>query len=430
MRRRLGLLTPYHIGLILAFALALGLRVVVASVFLGLGSAPRFSAQPDQIDYEQLAFSMSTGAGYATPDGLPTARRPPGTSLTLLPAYAAAGRSFTVGRLWFCLLSALTCLAAAWLAAQCFGPAAGLVSAFWLALYPGHFYYPMHFVSEVPYGFWLTLACGSMVSALRDARHVNRFTLLAGACLGLAVLTRPQIALVVPIAGLLALLSRRTTRQELIHLATAAVVMGAVLLPWVVRNTIVMGKPTLSTVGGVTFWGANNETVLNDPQLRGLWLRSSDLIDDRHPLSGTEIEKEEQAWQYGVDFVARNAGRMPGLVAMKVWRLVSPFEATENRVVWWTFAVAWLFTVPWAVAGIVLALKDDRDRIAGGVLLVPLAATLMTTLVFYGSIRFRDSIIPLLVVLAARALVRVAPRLRAHGITRLDDPIGPLAAKD
>jgi hypothetical protein len=304
------------------------------------------------------------------------------------------------------------------------------VSAFWLALYPGHFYYPMHFVSEVPYGFWLTLACGSMVSALRDTRHVNRFTLLAGVCLGLAVLTRPQIALVVPIAGLLALLSRRTKRQELIHLATTAIIMGAVLLPWLVRNTVVMGKPTLSTVGGVTFWGANNETVLNDPPLRGLWLRSSDLIDDRHPLTGTEIEKEEQAWQYGVDFVARNPGRIPGLVAMKVWRLVSPFEATENRVVWWTFAVAWLFTVPWAVAGIVLVLKDDRDRIAGGVLLVPLAATLLTTLVFYGSIRFRDSVIPLLVVLAARALVHVAPTLRGHGHPRLDHPIGPMAAKD
>src|SRR6185436_15216524 len=88
VRRRLGRLPAYRLGLILAFALALGIRIVVASAFQGLGSAPKFSAQPDQIDYEQLAFSLSTGAGYASPDGLPTARRPPGTSLTLLPAYA------------------------------------------------------------------------------------------------------------------------------------------------------------------------------------------------------------------------------------------------------------------------------------------------------------------------------------------------------
>jgi hypothetical protein len=98
---------------------------------------------------------------------------------------------------------------------------------------------------------------------------------------------------------------------------------------------------------------------------------------------------------------------------MKMWRLISPFEETENRVVWWTFAVAWLFTAPWVVAGTILALNDDR--LLGAVLLVPLLATLATTMVFYGSIRFRDSVIPLLVVLAARALVAVAstPRIEA-----------------
>ena len=132
VRGRLGL-TPYHLGLILAFALALGIRIVVASLFQGLGSEPKFSAQPDQIDYEQLAFSLSTGAGYASPDRRPTARRPPGTSLTLLPAYAAAGHSFVWGRLWFCFLSALTCLSTAWLATQCFGLLVGLAAAFWLA---------------------------------------------------------------------------------------------------------------------------------------------------------------------------------------------------------------------------------------------------------------------------------------------------------
>ena len=279
---------------------------MVASLFQGLGSEPKFSAQPDQIDYEQLAFSLSTGAGYASPDRRPTARRPPGTSLTLLPAYAAAGHSFVWGRLWFCFLSALTCLYTAWLATQCFGPLVGLAAAFWLAVYPGHFYYPMHFVSEVPYGLWLTLACGLTVRSFKGPSGVNRFNVLAGVCWGLAVLTRPQIILVVPIAGLLALVSRRATRRELSHLAIAAIAMAAVLVPWVARNAIVMGKPTLSTVGGVTFWGANNETVLNDPNLRGLWLRSSDLVDARHPLTGTEVEKETAAWQYGLDFIAQN----------------------------------------------------------------------------------------------------------------------------
>ncbi len=414
--------------LVLVFAIALGVRVVVASAFQGLGSAPKLSAQPDQIDYEQLAFSLSAGKGYVTFDGVPTARRPPGTSLTLLPVYAAIGRSFAAGRLWFCLLSALTCLCVAWLASQCFGPLTGLVSAFWLALYPGHFYYSMHFVSEVPYAFWLTVACGLTVRMLMGESGINRFNLLAGVCWGLAVLTRPQIALVVPLAALLVLFSRRVTRQELSQLAIAGIVMCAVLVPWLARNAIVMKEATLSTVAAVTFWGANNDTVLSDPELRGSWLRPSDLVDDRHPLTGTEVQREAQAWRYGLDFIARNPGRLPGLVVMRLWRLISPFEGTENRVVWWVFGVTWLFTAPWAVAGLFLALKDGRTIVA--VLLVPLMATLVTTIVFYGSIRFRDSVIPLLVVLAGHAMVDVASMLRDGTLTGADESRGLMSAKN
>ncbi len=53
-----------------------------------------------------------------------------------------------------------------------------------------------------------------------------------------------------------------------------------------------MGKPTLSTVGGYTFWGAHNEIVFHDPQFRGSWVRTSDLINEQHPIKGNEIEKE------------------------------------------------------------------------------------------------------------------------------------------
>ena len=259
MRRPVGPITPYYAGLVLVFALALGIRVGVASVFQGLESAPKLSAQPDQIDYEQLAFSLSAGMGYATADGVPTARRPPGTSLTLLPVYAAIGRSFAGGRLWFCLLSAVTCLGVAWLASQCFGPVTGLVSAFWLALYPGHFYYSMHFVSEVPYAFWLTIACGLTVRMLRGESCINRFNLLSGVCWGLAVLTRPQIVLVVPLAALLALFSPRVTRQEQSQLAIAGIVMCAVLVPWLARNAIVMRRRRCRPWAQSPSQGANNE---------------------------------------------------------------------------------------------------------------------------------------------------------------------------
>ncbi len=149
---------------------ALLLRVGVASRFQGLGAEPNADAQPDQVDYEQFAYRLSAGLGYTTAAGVPTATRPPGTSFAIDPIYVLFGHSYWWARLWFCFLSALTCAATGWLAWECFTPAAGILAATWLAVYPGPFYYPMHFVSEVPYALALTLALVLSIRIVGGAR--------------------------------------------------------------------------------------------------------------------------------------------------------------------------------------------------------------------------------------------------------------------
>jgi 4-amino-4-deoxy-L-arabinose transferase-like glycosyltransferase len=388
------------------FVIALALRLTMTAAFEGFTSPPNATAQPDQLDYEFFAYQMSRGAGYVTAEGEPTARRPPGTSLALLPVYAALGRSFALGRFWFCLLSALTCVAAGWLARECYGPAVGVVASVWLALYPGHFYYPIHFVSEVPYGLWLTVACVLTIRGFRGRSSIYGSNILAGACWGLAILTRPQLMLAAPIAVLMLQARRRfVTRHVVAALIVQLTIVALLLVPWVLRNAIALGKPTVSTVGGYTFWGGNNAVVDSDPHIRGSWFRTSDLVDRDHPLIGTEIEREAAAWKYGLRFVTEHLARMPGLTAMKVWRLVSPFEDTTNSVLRWTFAAAWLFALPFVAIGIILALRNSST--CSAILLTPLLATLATSMVFYGSVRFRDSIIPLLLVLASRSLIAV-----------------------
>jgi 4-amino-4-deoxy-L-arabinose transferase-like glycosyltransferase len=397
----------YHLLLAVVFALALALRIGVAISFEGLSSPPNATAQPDQVDYEWFAYRLSAGDGFTDRTGAPTASRPPGTSLTLFPIYALSGRSFLLGRLWFCLLSAATCLATAWVARPCFGRPAALLAAAWLAVYPGHFYYPMHFVSEVPYALLITLACGFAVRALDDAAIAPNVA--AGMMWGLAMLTRPQALFVVPVAWLFLWRSPRARWNRYARcLMVQTAVTLAVLLPWAARNSVQLGTPTLTTVGGHTFWGAHNDIVLHTPQLRGSWVRTSDLVDGRHPLNGSEVEREAAAWRYGAQFVRSNWIAMPGLALMKVWRLVSPFESTSNRVVLWAFAIAWLLTAPWVVAGLAML---GRAAPSGAVLLVPILATVVSSVVFYGSVRFRDSMLPLLIVFAARGVVEWVPNL-------------------
>ena len=95
----------------------------------------------------------------------------------------------------------------------------------------------------------------------------------AGVLWGAAILIRPNNLAALPIGlACFVLLRGCRTRTNLRRLAIVTFVAAITLLPWVLRNEIVMGKPTIATlVGGYTFWGANNDVVLHDPQLRG-WL--------------------------------------------------------------------------------------------------------------------------------------------------------------
>jgi hypothetical protein len=92
-----------------------------------------------------------------------------------------------------------------------------------------------------------------------------------------------------------------------------------------------------------------------------------------------------------------------------VGRLFAVFLDTPNRVARWAFALAWLVTAPLAAYGAVVAWR--QDRVAAVAALLPLLALFATVLLFYGSIRFRHSSEPLLVLFAARGLTAM-PLLR------------------
>ncbi len=388
--------------LALIFLVAFTARLGLTHRFVGLASPPDANANSDQVDYEILAHHMVTGQGYTITPGKPTATRTPGTSLALAPVYAVFGRSFTAGRVWFCLLSALTCVLVGWLGTIGFNRWVGLLAGIGLALYPAHAYSAMHFVSETPFGFWLTLALIASVYAYKRQRGGWGMDVLAGACWAMAVYTRPQLLLAVPIAGALAGIAFvLRDRRHLVRWAVQVGVLALVLSPWVMRNAVVMGKPTMSTIVGYGLWGSHNDLTFNDPAQRGGWVKASELIDEEHPLVGTEAQRNDQALAYGLDLIRVNADKMPSLIVAKLWRLVRPTKDTDNRLVQIAFAGGWLAIAPLLLMGVVLTFQ--RAPIAAWLLLLPILATLASTVIFYGSDRFRDAVAPVMLVFAAVA---------------------------
>jgi len=397
------------------FFLAFCLRVFAVAAFQGLASPPKAEANPDQLDYETIAYNLSTGHGYAKVPGVPTAIRPPGTPLALLPPYVLFGRSYLAARLWIVLLSSLTCLAVGVLAKTALGPEAALPAALALAVYPGHLYYAMHFLSETPYALFLTLALASSCRSLLAARS-HWWDVVAGASWGVAILTRVELLAVVPVAWILVSLAARPHRRACAARVLAqTLVVFLCLAPWVARNVVQMKSATLSTQRGFTFWGVHNQITLNDGKLAGGWVRHSLLVDDQHPLTGTEVEREAQAFSYGIEFVSGHLRSMPYLTVMKLWRVVDPFIDTPNRAVRVLLAAGWFVLVPFVVCGAMVMIKG-RQWTAFATLASPLLALVVTTVVFYGSQRYRDALAPVFVTIATAAYLRLRERFSLSDI--------------
>jgi hypothetical protein len=260
------------------------------------------------------------------------------------------------------------------------------------------------------------------LEALRAPRRraALAWDLAAGLAHGLAVLVRPQLLLLAPV-GLAACLFRQRGQRlsSALHVAAQSALALAVLAPWVARNALVVGSPTLTTIGAYTFWGANNELVLGDPAKIGGWVPVDSLLPPDWP-SG-ELERARVAWREGFAFVRDHAAEMPRLLAWKLVRWLSPFSDTTNRTVDAGFAAAWFLTAPLVVLGALCAWR--RARLGLGLCAAHLFAGLGTVLVFYGSVRFRQAGLPIYGALAGLGLARLWEwvRLRGAGASRRRD---------
>ncbi len=380
------------------FVVALAVRVGATAMFVGFSSPPSASANPDQLDYEAFAWRLAQGLGYTLDDGTPTARRPPGTSATIAPVYVLFGRSFTAARLWMCVLSAATCVACGTLASLVLGRRVGVVAAIGLALYPGHFYYAMHMLSETPYALALTLATLATLVSVR--RGSVSWAVAAGVLWAATLLVRPQVLLLPLLAAPLLVFGQRQVR---IAVAASCLVCAFALSPWVIRNAMVMQRPALTTGFGHVMWGAHNDVTFTDPAKMGTWIATSTLLKDA-PFHGGEAALDQHAMRQAKLAIGEHASSLPRLTLMKLVRLVEPVHDTPNTVTRLAFTVGWGVVAMLLLPGVALAWR--RDRAGAIVLLLPMAATVMMTLLTYGLDRFRDSAAPLFVPLAAAAVVR------------------------
>ena len=190
--------------------------------------------------------------------------------------------------------------------------------------------------------------------------------------------------------------------------AVACVTFAVLLLPWSARNAIEFDRPVLiATEGGETLAGANCTPSYYGERI-GSWSSLCVSFDGR----GNEAKELNDVGREGIDFALDNTGQIPRVAAYRVartWSLYGVFDSAEGREPWVTRLGVYMLVllVPLAVVGLITL---RRRSVPVWILCTPLITVTLTSLLAYGNPRFRHSAEIPIVVLAAVAIDRLAPR--------------------
>lgn len=242
---------------------AIGLAALAVRVALVLAT-PHYAPFGDPADYERHAASIAAGHGFAptgiASPGTPSAFRPPAYPLLLGALYAVVGVHPNAGRLLGALLGACAVVLLALLGGAVGGRRVGIVAGAAGAVFPPLVALNASLLSESLF-LPLELAASLCVVALRRAGGW-RWAVLGGLLCGVAAETRTVgilwlvplgVAAVRPAPG-----APLRVRARLLGALVVPVLV--VLVPWTVRNAVVLHAfVPLNTQGGFTLAGQYND---------------------------------------------------------------------------------------------------------------------------------------------------------------------------
>jgi 4-amino-4-deoxy-L-arabinose transferase-like glycosyltransferase len=268
---------------------------------------------------------------------------------------------------------------------------------------------------------FVPLALATLLCALAAVRTQRIWPwIAAGACAGLAALTRAEGVLLVPFVVLPVAWRawRHSAPRVLLATAVAGATLVLVVAPWIVRNAQRVDEPTIANVSSTTaIAGANCRQTYGGDAL-GSW----DFVCIRNERRAvlTEAQWTSEIRREGLRYARAHASRWPVVAAARVarlWGLWDPRdqvarEQLETRSRNWQYLVAatGVVTLVLGIVGLVRLGRAGRP-VEGLVGLV--AIVVVVALATYGNTRFRTTAEPALLIGVAAALRPVLRRV-AH----------------
>lgn len=294
--------------LLALLAAALVARLIVLG--LGVNSGLFF---PDEAEYVELAQNLATHNEFSYKGHL-TSFRPPGFPFIMSLAFRLSGTpSLVSARLLQVLLSVATVWVMYRLGKDGWGERVGRTVAAIFAFYPTFIGYSNILLTELSCIFFVSLFCWAMLRCLQQPNW--GWAIAAGATLGVCALIRDTLFYAAPIMtvflGIWGWHARRSFLKPAAIFAGSFILM---ILPWCARNTAINGQPTLiSAVGGITFYLCNNEKA---PLIRSSSLFYEKQIGEEYyyetllpELNGlSETEKNDIVTRMAFEYMLANPG--------------------------------------------------------------------------------------------------------------------------
>jgi len=220
----------------------------------------------DSREYLSISGSLHQGTGYAVRNlhaaefprfeaEAPTRMRQPGYPFFLTFFYWMTGRKVLVVQLVQVLLNMLILWLTFRIARTVYGSNLWCGTLIIIGLYFPLWLRSQFILPETLFTLTLVLFMLIFLQSLNSG-SVKRYA-ASGIVLGLAVLIKP-IAVPFSLFALIPIWMKHGLRKGLIYWGALLVLLGATLLPWTVRNSIVFGEFTpLSTEGGFNLWCAS-----------------------------------------------------------------------------------------------------------------------------------------------------------------------------
>ncbi len=418
MSRRLSSWTVW-LGLITL----LGLAVRLAYVLIARRHA---IAAGDAFYYHFGANLLAEGKGFINPfpwsfnhhQVVQAADFPPLYTIVLAAASVVGFKSFFAHAIWSSIIGTASVAVIGLMAREVAGRRAGLIAAGIAAVYPNLWMNDGLVHSETLSVLMVAVVLWTAYR-LWNAPSIAR-AVWVGVALGLAVLTRDELALLVPllVLPLILMLKSQDLRRRLRMLGASVLATVVVLAPWCSYNLVRFDKPELVSTGlGVTLATANCDQTYYGRNTGYWWLKCADDI----PRHGDESVQDATDRRVALHYVSTHIGRVPYVVFARLGRAFGfyhPLQQIDLDVffesrpktaayvglgMYYALAAASLFGV--------LVLRRRRVPV------LPFAAVfvdvIIAVIVAFGQTRYRATLEVVLVALAAIAIDNLLPRRRA-----------------